>query len=210
MTNEFPPKTKHESEVIAMLEVLSSVVQNRNAVYVSIPITSGRRYIKWYTRSHVKPNFKENGFQKDFVLNVVEYNRKQSKRIITKLEKIFSNVLVNPTAMADINGWVQNDYRDMWGRVIQRYARTVVCTGGWNYSSGCSYEFLVAKKSKIATVDENNKYISIEEGVKQIQKAVADIKLCHLSTEFLESVNKALIALPEEENNAKNDECCTN
>jgi hypothetical protein len=201
VTNEFPPKTNHEAEVVAMLEVLSSVVATRKAVYVSIPITSGRRYIEWYTQNQSKPNFKENGSHQDFVVNVIDYNRKQSKQIITNLKKFFSDILINPTTMIDIKGWEQNDYRDMWGRVIERYARTVVCTDGWNFSSGCSYEFLVAKTSKIKTVDENNKYISIEQGIKQIEQAVADIELCKLSTEFLKSVSTALIALPKDKEN---------
>lgn len=190
----FPPKTKNEDQVVSMLEVLCSVIPDKNSVYISIPLTSGKRFIDWNSKVTVEENKQEK-----VLSNVIENNKRSAKTIVGNLRNKFSEILIDPLALPDIKGWDQDDYRDFWGRVVERYAKTVVCTNDWNYSSGCSYEFLVAKQNKIFTVDENINFISTEEGIEQINMAIEEMESCKLPTCFLENVVNELTKIKVEE-----------
>ncbi len=198
LKTNFPPKTSYEDQVIAMLEVLRSVIPDKNSIYISIPLTSGKRFIDWHDENNSKFTRAENNLENS-LLSVIEDNKRYAKDIVRKLRNRFSEIFIDPLALPNINGWSQDDYRDFWGRVVERYAKTVVCTNDWNYSSGCTYEFLVAKQNKILTVDETCGFISTEEGIRQIKLAIKEMESCKLPTGFLKNVVDALTEIKVEE-----------
>src|SRR5262247_3584515 len=50
-TEGFPPQTTRQSELDAITEFYRGVIGSRRAVYVSAPITSGRRLIDWLAKN---------------------------------------------------------------------------------------------------------------------------------------------------------------
>jgi hypothetical protein len=137
----------------------------------------------------------------------LEPNCEHAQDIISNLRKKFPNVVIDPTALKDIDGWTQDDYRYLWGRVIEQYATTVVFIDGWQYSNGCSYEFLVSYQSASdhcpLVLDENLKPLTLEQGLKLIRAAMSEMKEAGLSTEFLERVAEQLASTALEEICAK-------
>lgn len=201
--NSFPPKTKCEDQVIAMLGILRSVIEgNNNSVYVSIPLTSGKRFLDYYSSNYLEKSKNCNNQDKNFITTLIDSNKNSAKEIVKQLRSRFSETLINPLALPDIEGWEQDDYRDFWGRVVERYAKTVICTKDWNYSSGCIYEFLIAKQNNIQTTDENSAFISIQEGINLIKKAVGEMKNSKMPSHFLENVINSLTKIKVEENYA--------
>jgi hypothetical protein len=197
--SNFPPHTTRESEVEAALGVLCSVVEEHGAVYVSAPITSGKRFAAWHARrgggaAAVRPDQLE-----EFQREVVEHNRAHAKQIVKALRGSCAGVLIDPTALDDLAGWTQDDYRDLWARVIERHVCRVIFLDGWAYSNGCSYEFLVARRGGIATLDESQQPISLADGARLIQEAIAEMRGQALPTDFLECVLEESSKLRETE-----------
>lgn len=193
MSNNFPPFSVHESEIQVLIAFLESIIPEHNAVYVSAPITSGRRYIDWIKQHPGNRDFSGCNQNPEFTRNVVEKNREHSRAVVKKLRSSFpGKVLIDPTVVPDLPNWNQDDYRFAWGRIIENYAQIHVCSEDWQFSSGCVYEFLVAKNSKIQTFDEDLKEISLEKGQQLIQEAIVILRSHELSITFHEAVYNEL------------------
>jgi hypothetical protein len=192
MADSFPPMTTHERDVAALLNILGSVIVERSGVYVSAPITSGRRLAQWLGSRNVEFDPSHPESYAEFQREVLEPNCEHAQDIISNLRKKFPNVVIDPTALKDIDSWTQDDYRYLWGKVIEQYASTVVFIDGWQYSNGCSYEFLVSYQSASnqcpLVLNENLKPLTREQGLKLIREAIHELKEAGLSTEFLERV----------------------
>ncbi|HWT01835.1 MAG TPA: hypothetical protein VN256_16430 [Pyrinomonadaceae bacterium] len=171
-----------------VLGILVSMVDGRNAVYMSAPITSGARFLRWRGQHEGDVDPWGHEFKSDFQREVVEPNRARARSVARGLRESFREVLIDPTAVDDIDGWTQDDYRHLWARIIEEYVRAVICTDGWQYSNGSSYEFLVAQRCAIATLKENRETLTLEEGMQLIQSAIDEMRAPGLSTVFLENV----------------------
>lgn len=187
MTNNFPPRSTHEREIEALLNVLNSVVDGA-AIYLSAPITSGRRFSAWYASRNGAAKLADPEAHEEFVREVVERNRAHAHQLAQQLRHACQETVIDPTAMKDVSGWTQDDYRDFWGRVIEKYASRVVLLDGWQYSNGCSYEFLTACRKGIPTFRENMQSINASEGARMIEAAIDETRANALSTLFLERV----------------------
>jgi hypothetical protein len=76
--------------------------------------------------------------------------------------------------------------------VIERYIHTVIFVDGWQYSLGCSYEFLVARQTGAKTVTQNLEEVSVAEGVRLICEAVDELQRMGNDTSFLKAVTQEL------------------
>ncbi|MGH9957030.1 MAG: hypothetical protein ACREBC_07855 [Pyrinomonadaceae bacterium] len=192
MRNSFPPSTTHTREVEALLNILASVIVDRTAVYVSVPITSGRRLADWLTSRNLEFDPSHPETYAEFQREVLSPNYEHAQKTIGGLRKQFAAVVVDPTALKDIDGWVQDDYRYLWGRVIELYTRTVVFIDGWQYSNGCSYEFLVSQEcsdgERRFVLNEQLEPLTLKTGLSLIQSAIAELRQANIPTEFLEQV----------------------
>lgn len=187
---EFPPTPEHLDEIQIMLEGLASVVEARAAWYVSSPLTTGRVASEWHLRDG------GNSAQADgdeFRRKVIEPNRERAAEFVRKLRQSTSRVIIDPTAMGDLPGWTQADYRSFWGKVIERYAEMLVFRAGWQYSSGCAYEFLVAIQSGARVLREDLTPLTVDEGLALLRAAIDDCKARGETPSFLNQVSDALV-----------------
>jgi hypothetical protein len=179
---------------VARIEaVFRTVVEQRSAYYVSTPITTGRRFVKWRSATalaEVDPRYVDEHRRR-----VIQVNFEEVRPFVHSLRRRLSVPVIDPTALDDIPGWTQEDYRSLWARVIERYVDTVVFVYGWEYSSGCSYEFLVAKQAGVKTVDSAMNELTIRDGLILLAAAMDDYRQANLSVEYLETIQRQLSAL---------------
>lgn len=202
MKSNFPPRTTQEREIDSLLNVLGSVIVDHSGVYVSTPITSGRRFADWSNGRDLDVDLSHPETYQEFRREVLEPNSRHARKIINKLRNLFPKALMDPTALKDIDGWVQDDYRVLWAKVIEQYAGTVVFLDGWQYSNGCAYEFLVGNgmPHRPSILKETLEPLTLEEGIRLIKAAVIDLNRSRLATDFLQQVLNQLNKLhaPEE------------
>lgn len=184
-----------------MLNVLGSVVVDHSGVYVSTPITSGRRLANWSSGRDVDIDLSHPETYQEFLREVLEPNSEHARKIIKKLRSSFPKALIDPTSLKDIDGWTQDDYRVLWAKVIEQYASTVVFLDGWQYSNGCAYEFLVSNQlgSRLTILKETLDPLTLEEGIRLISLAVFEVQTSKLPTEFLRQVLTQLTKLQSSE-----------
>jgi hypothetical protein len=90
--------------------------------------------------------------------------------------------------MPDMPGWSQDDYHSFWGSVIENYAGRVFFMKGWNYSSGCTYEFLVAHRSGARVLDQASRPLSVAKGQEMIHAAIEELRNRGLPIDQLERI----------------------
>ena len=205
MPLDFPPRSTHESEIKALLNVLASVVEGRTATYVSAPITSGKRYLDWHAQRGKDTNESQPTYRDVHSREVIKPNRVHAQQVVQKIRRSLAGVLIDPTAFDDIPGWTQDDYRDFWSQVIKKYVNSVIFINGWEHSNGCSYEFFIAQRNGITTLDEDFHPLTFEQGLELIQAAINEMRRQGLSTIFLERVAEGLTRLQC----SKAEELCT-
>jgi hypothetical protein len=192
VTGEFPPKAEHPEHIVAAVAAFASVVEGRTAIYVSSPLTTGRRAFEWHLKkrgSQTQPRLADSN---DFHEKVIEPNRVEAAAFVRKLREDRSRVIIDPTAMNDLAEWTQADYRVFWGRVIELYAAVVVFRDGWMFSSGCVYEFFVAWSSRAQLLSEDFAPLSVDQGRSLIAEALEVTREKGASTDFLGAVLDAL------------------
>jgi len=160
----FPPTTRDTRRIDAMLGVLASVIGGHEAWYVSSPLTSGERFNEWVA----------SGAPKDSLhARVIQPNRDEAARFVRDLRRERPVTVVDPLALADVTGWEQDDYRVFWGKVIEEYVSVVVLRQGWEFSSGCAYEYYVALGAGAAIVDERLDVLEPEWAASRLRLALA-------------------------------------
>ncbi len=192
MTMPFPPQPAHPAEVEKLAKTFAAVVEGHDAVYVSSPLTTGESYIEWRSTSSA-PDVGDAMYAEAFSRAVVEPNRERAREYVARLRGERAEVVIDPTALPDLAGWSQEDYRSLWGEVIARYVRLLVLRNGWEHSDGCTYEFVVAIQSGIPIEHEDVSPMTREEGIELIRASVAQRQAIGISVEFALA---ALDALP--------------
>ena len=183
----FPPRSNHMVAIEQILSVFETVLSERNAVYVSAALTTGRRFSVW--RAGLSERFRADVTvdQAEFRRQVVEPNRRELARLVAEL-RLRHCVVIDPAGLPDVPQWTQPDYRVLWGLVIERYARAVVFADGWQYSNGSAYEYLVAVRSGAIPLDQQEAPLPPERGLPLLDSAVRELRERATPIEFLTAV----------------------
>ncbi|MFQ5789022.1 MAG: hypothetical protein ACE5JI_00955 [Acidobacteriota bacterium] len=163
----------------------------RTAVYVSTPITTGRRFIEWLwtTGQHFNKHSEE--YQRALRADVILPNTQRAARFIELLRWRHMGLIIDPTSL-DVPGWTQSDYHGFWTSVIDRHARRVIFLKGWEFSRGCTVEFETAQRLGIDCVEENLEPLSREKGLQLIESAIEEAKQVGVDTAPFEEVCQRL------------------
>jgi len=169
----YPPDPVHSGEIANLLLVFATVVEDRQATYVSSPFTTGPLASAWAARNgfeHVEAALASS----EFAAEVLTANRARAATVVRGLrqqESTAAEPVISPTALPDVPGWTQDDYRFFWGRVIEEYAARVVFLDGWHESSGCAYEYAVAARCGLPTLDERLCGLEVADALPLLERA---------------------------------------
>lgn len=190
--SEFPPKATQVSDIDKLVMSLGCTIEGRSAIYVSSPLTTGRLAAEWHETNRQTKAAVSSEIANDFITDVVKVNRELAASYVRRLRSLESRVVVDPSALDDLPGWTQSDYRVLWGRVIEEYCEVVVFRDGWEHSSGCAYEFHVAVASNAHLVREDLTPLPMAAGRSLLLGATDEARRSGRSTAFLEGVLNAL------------------
>jgi hypothetical protein len=182
--NDYPPVSTHWSELEIALVALMSAVPEHSAIYVSAPITSGRRLAEWRSTLPAEFNHNHPDYWTQHTKEVVVPNTASAKPFVAALRARGGAVVIDPTALPHIPSWTQADYRALWGEVIRRFVGTIMFLDGWAHSAGCAYEYLVAYQSQIPAVDISNRPLTATKARDQLQRAIDELRSTGLEVNF--------------------------
>lgn len=153
--------TAAEADLTAAADRLSDVLNSfagcfgldRDGVaYVSTPITTGRLYYDWLQASEYEADASPD-FQRDHAREVIAINNASARALVTMARMRLDKVVVDPTPLLDVPNWTQADFHAFWTRLITDYVGTVVFNEGWEYSTGCCFEFAAAVNAGATLLD---------------------------------------------------------
>lgn len=175
-----------------LLEALDTVLRgDREATYVSTPITTGERFVRWRC-SLSKPVSEHDPLYQAGLAKVIEANVEHARPIVDRIARSRPGHVIDPTRLGSVNGWTQYDFHTFWTEVISRYAATVIFVDGWQFSTGCVLEFAAAVRAGRRILDERLKPLPPDDGLALVRAASKEMSGSGLSTS---SIDEALDAL---------------
>lgn len=146
-----------ETQVELVMAALATVLDRSKANYFAVPISSGRRL--WQLAAEVKvrnPDLVAHRYPQVFKKQVLEPNLKEAAALLRRVKSKVSGPLINPVEFFS-KGWVQEDYRELWRRVLERWVNQVILAPGWEYSRGCVEECVTAylRELRVVSVTED-------------------------------------------------------
>jgi hypothetical protein len=158
---------------------LDGIVQDKEASYISVPITTGKRFLEWRrgVGSALTPS--DEHYKREHALNVIQPNQADVRPILESIRerlrrKKQDGVIIDPTTL-NVSVWSQDHYHTFWTTVISRYVSTVVFVDGWEYSSGCTKEFLAAINSGADLLREDLSPLKLTEGERLVGDAIREL-----------------------------------
>ena len=145
-------------------------------VYVSVPITTGPRFLDWWRSGGIGlerggPAFTEGRAR------VVTDNVDAARTLTTRVRERFAgSVVIDPTYLGDVPGWDQDHYNAAWSEVVESFADTVVFASGWEYSVGCATEFVAAAGRGLRVLDEALQPLDADTALHLVDAAVRTLR----------------------------------
>lgn len=158
-----------------MLAAIGCALEPRSAVYLSTPITTGRRFVEWRRGTGADLTPGSPAYLRRRGEEVIEPNRSDIAPLVRWLRTRFQDPVIDPTALEAVPGWEQFDYHRFWAEVIERYAHTAVFAEGWQYSSGCVLELAAAVSADAILLRHDLAPLKPKDAVELIEGAIADV-----------------------------------
>lgn len=121
------------------LEGLRCVGGNLGVVYVTVPITTGRRYFRLKQRLR-DGEIPHGRFEALLETEVIGPNRSDAESWADQARNAFRGRVVLDPSRLERAGWSQSHYNELWSRVIDGFVDTLVATPSWAFSAGARLE----------------------------------------------------------------------
>jgi hypothetical protein len=109
-------------------------------VYLSVPITSGRRAFDLAHRLGCDVDALPTRHSEQWEREVLRVNEEAAQIFAAELRVRFPTELVIDPSRIAIEGWTQNEYNAFWSTLIRKYAVHVVAAPDWAFSRGARHE----------------------------------------------------------------------
>jgi len=137
------PPLAHPESVAAALEGIRCAVADATPTYLSVPVTSGPRFVDWLRRPD-RPTRGTPDYSMRHEIEVVRPNIAAARDHARAARRRWGDSpLVNPAAL-NVPGWTQGDYLRLWLAFVETDAARIVAAPGWALSSGCVLEVAAA------------------------------------------------------------------
>ncbi len=176
------------SYIDKLSEQLKCIVHKGDNFYVSAPITSGKRFISWYKSTGKNLKGKgDNIYRHEHFQSVITKNIEEANNKICALKNSIDGIIIDPSKL-EFQEWEQDEYRYYWGKIIEQYVNTVIFLDSWEYSNGCTFEFLKASNCGLKILNEDLKTLTVVDGLELLNKSIHALKKNGLPTAYIEKI----------------------
>lgn len=169
-----------------LLSLLKCVLGSSKASYISVPVTTGERFLSWYelTGKGISEKSRYNDLHE---AQVIQENIKEAKNRIEELRGRIHNAVIEPMSLV-VQNWSQNDYYEFWTEVINRHIKDAYFFPGWYLSKGCAVEFLYCKQKDIPVYDYEGRELTEAEGIELLTQTIKRYSKLDFETDFFETI----------------------
>ncbi len=193
MNVEGPPIDNLRS-VELCLGALKTVLPAGSAIYIATPITSGLRFAEWFDTKGRYLIGNAEMYVAARKANVDKINITEAEGYAAALRLSLKKPVINP-GLLDAENWGQPDYRFFWRNVIENLCEALYLRDGWEYSSGASYEYLIASLKGIPRINQAGHRVPPEGAANAIANALRLLRQKNADTSFLEQVQREIVLL---------------
>jgi hypothetical protein len=185
--------------------ILNKDEYKNKAIYCSSELTSGfllyseMRRLQISDRSELKLKLGEDWFRK----NIFEVNSRSANSFADSVRRRQTDgTLVITPAPLYVPEWGQPEYLAFWEEIVRTRVKAVWFNNNWEYSDGCTLEFVIATQNNLPRFDAEGKQISASAAVIAIEKAIAefdeefDTTKLHQNLEHLRSSMEVTSSMP--------------
>ena len=159
------------------LSTIVAVIGDVRYQYLSGPITGGRGLLDWHEA--VGRTTAETDYRTAKDLSVVKKNITLVRQAAEREREAGRSTIEPGSFEANFTHWEQDDFLHFWENVIARHASGVRFMDGWQFSSGCAFEYLCARRHGRPTWDIEGRELSPENAVSLLDDALAEIGVRH-------------------------------
>jgi hypothetical protein len=164
-------------EVVIALSAFDCILNGEKAVYCSSELTTGKRLNALYlqfgvrTTSDLRQRIGEEAFRR----LVWDPNVAEANAFARDLHhQLGGEIAITPAPFVS-PGWGQPEYLAFWETVIRTRCKAVYFSPDWEYSSGCAFEFSVARDEGLPTFYADGREMSFAEGRARIAATAAEL-----------------------------------
>jgi hypothetical protein len=178
-----------------LFTAMECVLNGENAIYCSSELTSGlrafnemrKRRVK--TSAELKDKLGSEWFPKIFGPNIELANKFAES--VRRAED--GKMLVITPAPLKVEDWGQPEYNGFWTELLHsKRIESVRFNEDWQYSNGCTTEFVEAHAAEVHTLDVNRQIITRDVAIELIAAAIK--KFADLDTSLLQQNLDRLVA----------------
>src|SRR5215472_12984636 len=142
---------------------MDCVLNGEKAVYCSSELTSGLRAFNEMRNHGVRSSaeLKKKLGSKWFQKNIFDPNAKSTNEFAASVRRAQpgQTPVITPAPLY-VQDWGQPDYNGFWKELIHTRVDSVRFNGNWQFSNGCTFEFVEAQEARIRTLDLNGKLLT--------------------------------------------------
>lgn len=172
------PARPYQDEVKVLLSAVDGfVLEDREVVYASSELTSGRRFYELCREYNVrtKEQLKEALGSDGYKTRLLDTNEKEAIEFARDVRRVTRHLALTPNTLF-VPGWGQPEYLGFWETVIRTKCKTIFFNNGWEYSNGCTFEYLVGHEEKLPLFDRAGNSISIDRARELILAAINQLE----------------------------------
>jgi Domain of unknown function (DUF4406) len=184
----------YQDEVKILLSMTDGfVLKDREAVYASSELTSGRRFYKLCRKYKVRTKEDLNkalgsgGYRTKLLLP----NIKHAVEFAREIRERSHDVVLTPNTLF-VRDWTQPEYLGFWKTVIRTKCRAIVFNDGWEFSNGCTFEYLVGHKKRMRLLDRAGNSIPVGKAKQLILAAIKGLEADGFGVPELRRVSRRL------------------
>lgn len=168
------------------LQGIQCVGGRRGVVYVTVPITSGYRLFKVLDREKCTAEELRRRDPALFRSEVLEPNMADAESWAEQARNSFKGrVVLDPSRLVR-DGWSQDDYNNLWNRVIDDFVDIVIATPRWAFSRGARNEIEKAIRTQRKVQTLEGQTIPAEALYEMDQRARAELRSWGWSNERID------------------------
>ena len=158
-----------------LLEAYESVGAHEGVVYVSVPITSGRREFELMrelgcTRSELHSTHRQRWLEE-----VIRPNEETADIMTSQARATFPGRVVVDPSRVHVSTWSADEYDRLWTTLIETYAKVLVVTPGWAFSRGAWVEVNLALRLGIEVRDPWGRELGVGDLKAIVEEAERDL-----------------------------------
>jgi hypothetical protein len=186
LTRTFSRSYSEESDLA--FSAIDCVLNGEKGVYASSELTTGRRVqsvlreIGVRRSSDLRPRLGD----QEYVTRIWNPNVDQALTFARRLHHTLGgNQRVMTPAPFMAPGWGQSEYLAFWESLIRTRIKAVYFNEGWEFSNGCTFEYLVAFDAGLPTFDAAGMMIESASAIVRIAAAIETVRQDGLDADAL-------------------------